>query len=353
MVRRPSRIGHRTLVRRPREAHNANMTVTEAPRSPEVTERQRRWAVSVLAPYLGLDVTIEASPGDSRLDDVHLHPAGQGFWIARLLTRMGCDVQLVAPIGGEVGDVLCSLVRSWDVKLVSVPTRVSSACTIEDRRSGHRTLVAADRPREFHRHDSDQLYGTMLSTALSSELSVVTGLVDPHMLAIDFYRRLGNDLTSTSTRAIADLHGPELTAFLERGTLEILKLSDENLIKDGMIADDSVDSIISALRALSANRITMVVISMAERGAIAAFENQVFRVLPPVIGVVDPRGSGDSMTAALAAGVLRGHSPEALLQSACAAGAANATRHGLGTASPELISRLEGKVTVKRIGRLA
>ena len=56
--------------------------------------------VSVLAPSPLLTVTLEGTdgPGDA---EVHLHPGGQGFWIARLIGELGVDVVLCATFGGE------------------------------------------------------------------------------------------------------------------------------------------------------------------------------------------------------------------------------------------------------------
>jgi fructose-1-phosphate kinase PfkB-like protein len=52
------------------------------------------------------------------------------------------------------------------------------------------------------------------------------------------------------------------------------------------------------------------------------------------------------MTAGLAAAMSRGLSPEESLKLACGAGAANTTRHGLGSASDDLILKLAERVEV-------
>jgi len=56
--------------------------------------------VCVLAPSPLLTVALEASdgPGDAEL---HLHPGGQGFWIAQLVGEVGADVVLCATFGGK------------------------------------------------------------------------------------------------------------------------------------------------------------------------------------------------------------------------------------------------------------
>ena len=51
-----------------------------------MTARERA-TVCVFAPSLVLTVTIE-SPPDGRDDEIHFHPGGQGFWIARTLRHL-------------------------------------------------------------------------------------------------------------------------------------------------------------------------------------------------------------------------------------------------------------------------
>ncbi len=55
------------------------------------------------------------------------------------------------------------------------------------------------------------------------------------------------------------------------------------------------------------------------------------------------------MTAALVVQLVRGADVEAALRMACAAGAANVTRHGLGSAPVDLISRLEPLVHIEEV----
>ena len=55
------------------------------------------------------------------------------------------------------------------------------------------------------------------------------------------------------------------------------------------------------------------------------------------------------MTAGLAAALRRGMGPIEMLTLACAAGAANVTRHGLGSADEDLISTLAERVEVEKL----
>jgi 1-phosphofructokinase len=80
---------------------------------------------------------------------------------------------------------------------------------------------------------------------------------------------------------------------------------------------------------------------------VALIDATIYRVTGPALEAVDYRGAGDSMTAGLSAALRRGLGPEETLRLAAGAGAANVTRHGLGSASDDLIPRLADRVEVE------
>lgn len=90
-----------------------------------------------------------------------------------------------------------------------------------------------------------------------------------------------------------------------------------------------------------------VIVSRADRPALALSEGRLFEVVAPTFERVDHRGAGDSMTAGVAAALARGAELPAALRLGAAAGALNATRHGLATGERELIERLAERVEVR------
>jgi 1-phosphofructokinase len=65
--------------------------------------------------------------------------------------------------------------------------------------------------------------------------------------------------------------------------------------------------------------------------------------------VVDHRGAGDSMTAALAVATARDLDATETLRLAAAAGAVNVTRHGLGSGRADAIAQLAENVVVTEL----
>jgi sugar/nucleoside kinase (ribokinase family) len=66
----------------------------------------------------------------------------------------------------------------------------------------------------------------------------------------------------------------------------------------------------------------MIALTRGSAGAVLYLPEKQYAAKGPKVRVVDPIGSGDAFTAALAAGMIRGAAPEHILQVACEAGAA-------------------------------
>lgn len=309
--------------------------------------------VCVFAPALLLSVTIESiEHADDEVAEIHLHPGGQGFWIARMLNQLGERPALCGPAGGEAGRALWGLMADWGIDFHPIVIDRDSASRIHDRRSGHRTEVAKAAPPMLGRHEADDLFGKVLQLSMAAGLCVVTGRLRGNGLADDIFTRLGADLAANGVRTVADLHGRDLDAWLEGGPIDVLKVSDEDLIDDGSDNLDTEQAVIGAMKELLDRGAKSVVISRGPRPALAAISGTMYRVHPPQLSVVDPSGAGDSMTGGITAGFLNRMTPIAALRLACAAGSANVARHGLATGSADLIYQLAEAVKVEEVGVL-
>ena len=105
-----------TTARRHDAASDVHARIDPVARGPDLPASWRRrceptraCSLAVFAPSPLLTITIE--PGPAR-PPVHLHPGGQGFWVARLAATLGADVTLCCALGGEPGRVLAQPDRS-------------------------------------------------------------------------------------------------------------------------------------------------------------------------------------------------------------------------------------------------
>jgi len=301
--------------------------------------------VAVFAPAPKVTVTVEqALEGGA---EVHFHAGGQGFWVARMVAGLGLPVTLCAAFGGEAGLVARVLIEHEGVTVRSVvaPTRVTGAY-VHDRRSGEREPVAEMEGMELDRHHLDDLYGATLVAGLDAGVCVLTGQdAAPHVPA-DMFRRLAADLRDNGARVVADLSDENLAEAV-KGGVDVLKVAHNELVRSGWAEGEDPAQLVDGIRRLRDAGAAAVIVSRADEPALAAVGEQVLWIEGPRVEAVDARGSGDSMTAALAVGLATGMSVEDALRLATAAGGLNATRRGLATGDRREIQRLAAHATVR------
>jgi 1-phosphofructokinase len=299
----------------------------------------------VFAPSPLLTVTIES--GTDR-PEVHLHSGGQGFWVARLAATLGADVVLCCALGGEPGRVLRGLIEEEHLTLRAAEADVPNGVYVHDRRTGERVEVVSVESRPLARHASDELYGIALGAGLDADVTLVTGCQPPDLIDADLYRRLVSDLRTNGKLVIADLTGPPLGAALEGG-VELLRVSDEELVSEHFASDDSDAEIAAGGRRLHEAGARYVLVSRgAAPGVLIDGDAGPVQVdlVGPRFEALDRHGTGDSMFAATGVGLARGRGVVDALRLGVAAGALNATRRGLGTGTREEIERLAAHVHI-------
>jgi 1-phosphofructokinase len=306
-------------------------------------------AIVVFAPSPMLTITVEAA--DTAMQEIHLHAGGQGFWVARMATVLGANVSLCCALGGESGAVLRALIARENVELLAVDCDSPNGVYIHTRRpSGAREQLARTESGRLSRHETDELYGLTLSAALDADVALLTGVDPPSVLDSDVYRRLASDLRSNCVQVIADLGGSSLKGALAGG-LNLLKISEEEALAEGIARSSSIEDLIIALEKLHQEGADTVLISRAAEPALVldGAHARYLELTGPHVETMEPRGTGDSMFAALGASLADRRELDVALRLAMAAGALNATRHGLGTGTREQIERLSHHIMVNEL----
>jgi len=300
--------------------------------------------LAVFAPSPIVTVTVEESTAGG--PEIHFHAGGQGFWMARMAARLGASVVLCAAVGGESGRVLRALLEEEGIELRSVSCRRSNGVYIHDRRNGERVEVAAVPSPALSRHEQDELFGVAVTAGLEYGVMLLTGSEPADVVPADVFRRLARDLTRNGCQALADLTGPALAAALAGG-LDVVKLSDDELLTPDWAGTPDLDDLRPEAERLRRAGTVNVVITRAADGALVLAGDESLEVRGPRFTALDPHGTGDSMFAALGVGLARGMTFKQSLCLAGAAGALNATRHGLGSGSRSEVERLAQAVEIR------
>jgi 1-phosphofructokinase len=315
-----------------------------------------RGHVVVLAPRPLITVTVESSAGG---DEIHFHPGGQGVWVARLIANLGVDVVLCATFGGESGVVVKALLEPWGITVRVVETAGWNGGYIHDRRSGSRRPIAEMQGARSSRHEVDELYGATLVAGLQADIVVLGGPELPRMsrspaelqFPLDVYSRLAQDLRGNGVRVMADLSGEALDAALAGG-IDVIKISDEELLVHGHIDTRSPAAVIEAIRRLRERGADAIVVTRANQPTLTFTDGKLYAVVGPTVQPVDPRGAGDAVMAGMVASLAQGHAMLDAVKLGTAAGTLNVTRRGFGSGSPQEIRRLAKHVSITELERV-
>ena len=294
-----------------------------------------------------LSITVEALTAEGG-DDIHLHPAGQGVWVARMAAELGAAANLCGFIGGESGAVLRPLLAALPIELSLVETAEASGSYIQDRRSGERVPLAQSAAMPASRHDVDDLFSTTVGAALGAEVLAVCGPYPDTTLPLDIYGKLVADVGVNGTPSVVDLSPPRLNSALE-GKPALVKINDWQLAS---YIDDSVEGEArfraAAERLLEAGA-QAAIVTRAEEPALVLRGDEAWELTPPRFERGAREGCGDAMMGALCACIVQGREWEDTLRIGAAAGAANFLRHGLGSANRDTVEKLVGKVELREL----
>jgi 1-phosphofructokinase len=299
--------------------------------------------VAVFGPDLLLSVTIEARGNG---DDLHLHPAGQGVWVARMAAELGAWPILCSFVGGEPGATLTHLLSRLPGEQRLVRTAGASGGYVIDRRGAERQIIASALRPAPARHEIDDLVAATCAAALGSAAVVLCNPYPADGLPDEVYETLAANLRAAGVPLIADLSSPRLDRVLPHEP-DLVKCNDWELAEYVRGPVDGELGVAAAQRLFAAGART-VIVTRAEHPVLVVPESgEPFEVAPPPFPHGFREGCGDAMTGAIAAAWARGMDLRAALVLGAAAGAGNFLRHGLGTGRREAIEELAAHVQIR------
>lgn len=297
-------------------------------------------AVFSVAPILVVTLEGEEHPTP------HVNVGGQGPWVARAIATLGGRPVLCAPFGGDTGRAARVLLADAGMDVVAIDASAGAGLYLEhrddsgDRHCLQEVAAGALLPREL-----DDVYQSALEKGIETGACVVTGSPFDGHLAADVVRRLCSDLHAAGVVVVADVSGDHLEAALEAG-VDWLKVADTELRRDGRCDPDDEAAVAGWLDDV-VDRGCVRVAAVASSGTgptLVRTPRHRIEVEGPRMEVVDTRGSGDAMCAALALAHRRNHTPTEAVRLGVAAGAANATRRSTAAPGIEAVLRLESVV---------
>lgn len=281
-------------------------------------------------------------------------PGGGGVNVARVVTELGGDVELLYLAGGVTGSLLDDLLDHQGVRRRRIPilenTRISF--TVRERTTGLEYRFVAGGPTI----SGEELDACLAAIRASDFAYFVASGSLPRGVPPDFLARVATIVAGKGARFVLDSSGAGLKTTLDLSSAFLVKPSLgelESLVGRELDPDSAAAAAADLVRQGKAG---MVAVTMGAGGAILAMRDRVLRMPALEVEVRSSVGAGDSFLGALTLALAEGRSADDALMFGMAAGASALLRPGTKLCSRESVLRLyetartEGPVPVSLPG---
>lgn len=180
------------------------------------------------------------------------------------------------------------------------------------------------------------------------ELVVIAGSLPPG-IPVDFYNRLVREAyQAAQVRTLVDASGAALNAAIAAQPYFVKPNQEELEEWAGTKLDNDAAILAAAQRLMDAGPL-VVAVSLGKNGLLLVSPEGAWRAVPPDIQPVNTVGSGDSLVAGFAAGLLQGLSADAVLRLAVGCGTANALTESVALVQQADLDRIRTQVRIHQI----
>ncbi len=254
-----------------------------------------------------------------RMHHEHADAGGGGVNVARVVHELGGDTLSILATGGATGRVLEEML---DVAVChaaacrSGATRVS--LNVLDKHSGQEYRFVPEGPTL-----SETEYHAFLDAVATTggEWVIASGSL-PHGVPDDAYAQMASIATGKGRRLALDTSGVALRAALERGGLELVKpsLNELELLVGRDLAEPAAQDA-EAMALVRSGAARLVALTLGRDGALLASADGVLRMPAMDVPMQSSVGAGDAFMGATALALARGGSKREALAWGTAAGA--------------------------------
>ena len=274
--------------------------------------------------------------------------AGKSVNVAKILKFLGEWPLAAGFVGGESGEHLLTLLRAKGIESdfvkVTPPTR--QCITVIDESAATITeLVEESRP--VSTDDYELLTQIIRRRIENCRAVIISGTMTPGGPP-EFYRQCTQLAHESRAITILDAHGPPLAHALEAKP-DVVKPNRAELAAMSKQRLQSEPDVIAGMRGLHDRGAQRVIITAGKEPTLAFDGRSVWRIRSGPTRALNPIGSGDAFTAALAWRLTRGDELGEACRWGAAAGAANALTLLPGELEPKELERLAREVEIEQI----
>ena len=271
-------------------------------------------------------------------------PGGGGVNVARVVKRLGGDVEAILPVGGFTGELLRRLLEKEGISSCLIKaeadTREDFSITESSTGSQYRFVLPGEPLRESEWRECLEALAARKPDFVVGSGSLPPGVPD------DFYARAAATAHSMGAKFFLDTSGAPLAAAIEHGVDMIKPNLREMRQLAGKSLPSEADWIAAARGYIESGKVGTVALSLGHLGAMLITRDRALRALPPPIKPISTVGAGDSFFGAIVYSLANGDPLTDAFRLGVAAGSAALIQEGTGLCSPADAYRLTSQVTI-------
>ena len=271
-------------------------------------------------------------------------PGGGGVNVARVVRRLGGEVEAILPVGGFTGELLRQLLEKEGISTcpieVEAETREDFSVSETGTDSQFRFVLPGEPLRESEWRECLEALAARKPSYVVGSGSLPPGVPD------DFYAQAAAIARRLGAKFFLDTSGAPLAAAIEHG-LDMIKpnLREMRDLAGRSLASEA-DWIAAARGYIQSGKVETVALSLGHLGAMLITRDRALRALPPPIKPISTVGAGDSFFGAIVYSLAKGDPLTDAFRLGVAAGSAALIQEGTGLCSPADVYRLTSAVTV-------
>ena len=265
---------------------------------------------------------------------------GKGVNVAKVLSALGEQVQILGFFAGSAGRYIIETMQKLNIETYPVwqdGQETRTTVNIMDTATGLETEITEPGPIISYEKICEffNIYNVLVQ---KSDLVVMSGSA-PVGIEDDIYKRLIVNAKEYAKTTVLDTASGLLKAGIEANP-DYIKPNIRELNDLTKETPNNPGGVFGQIDYLHNKGVKNICLSMGKAGAILSCEKNRYSVKAFDVNVVNTIGSGDSMTAGIAASVKRGYGSCELLTFSSACAASNACFEGIGIIDKEQVERL-------------
>jgi len=302
-------------------------------------------------PAIDLSTTVDRVVPTTKLRcaEPRRDPGGGGINVARVVRRLGGDVEALLPAGGFTGQLLRRLIAdeglSSRVIETQAETREDFSVSELGTKSQYRFVMPGPSLQEA---EWCACLAALAATSPVPQFVVGSGSLPPGV-PHDFYAQAARVARELGAKFFLDTSGPPLAAAIEKG-VDLIKpnLREMRELAKAPLVNDA-ECVAAGRKLIEAGGVKIIALSLGHRGALLITQDQALRALPLPITPVSAVGAGDSFLGAIVFGLARGDSLADAFRLGVAAGSAALIHEGTELCRPGDVHRLKPQVSIQAL----